>query len=137
MDKAVMEEWVAALRSGKYRQGQSMLRVFDSEQEPPMNRFCCLGVLCDIFSETRTDCSWASCGSCDAFAFGVKGQDFNCKALPDAVRHWADMRSKVGYLYNPESGNQLEDEYSLVYLNDAGCTFKQLADWIERNYEKL
>lgn len=34
-------EWIAALRSGKYTQGRSRLRTAD-------NRFCCLGVACDL-----------------------------------------------------------------------------------------
>lgn len=40
MTRAERDAWVAALRSGKYRQGQDRLR---SE-----SGFCCLGVLCDI-----------------------------------------------------------------------------------------
>ena len=42
-DVDLMDEWVDALRSGKYDQGHGQLR----EQ----NSFCCLGVLCDIYSE--------------------------------------------------------------------------------------
>ena len=33
-------EWVAALRSGKYKQGKGALSTED--------RFCCLGVACEI-----------------------------------------------------------------------------------------
>jgi hypothetical protein len=36
------ERWVAALRSGKYRQGWTRLRNGGS--------FCCLGVLCDLIA---------------------------------------------------------------------------------------
>lgn len=41
IDDDTKARWVAALRSGEYRQGKSLLR--DSE-----DRFCCLGVLADL-----------------------------------------------------------------------------------------
>jgi hypothetical protein len=40
MDAELKAKWVAALRSGEYRQGKHMLRDGD--------RYCCLGVLCSI-----------------------------------------------------------------------------------------
>lgn len=39
--KNLVKKWVAALRSGKYKQGKGVLR---SEK----GNYCCLGVLCDI-----------------------------------------------------------------------------------------
>lgn len=39
--KELKDRWIAALRSGKYKQGQRRLRWFD-------DTFCCLGVLCDV-----------------------------------------------------------------------------------------
>jgi len=36
------DEWVAALRSGKYQQGRGCLLI------PRSNTACCLGVLCDL-----------------------------------------------------------------------------------------
>ena len=41
MDQKVKEAWVAALRSGKYKQGKDALRKLD-------NSFCALGVLYDV-----------------------------------------------------------------------------------------
>lgn len=40
-------KWVAALRSGNYQQGSGDLRHDD--------RFCCLGVLCDLVDPTKWD----------------------------------------------------------------------------------
>lgn len=40
MSKQVIIDWVAALRSGQYQQGEQQLRHGD--------KFCCLGVLRDI-----------------------------------------------------------------------------------------
>ena len=40
MNKEIRDNWVAALRSGKYKQGKSTLMY--------EGKYCCLGVLCDI-----------------------------------------------------------------------------------------
>ena len=45
MDKELKAKWVAALRSGKYKQGQGRLRSVD-------DTFCCLGVLADVEGKT-------------------------------------------------------------------------------------
>lgn len=41
MDKELKAKWVAALRSGKYKQGKGVLRGHS-------NAYCCLGVLCEV-----------------------------------------------------------------------------------------
>lgn len=40
MNQKIKKKWIEALRSGKYKQGKTLLRS--------ANKFCCLGVLCDI-----------------------------------------------------------------------------------------
>ena len=40
MNADVKQKWVAALRSGQYKQGRGRLRQED--------KYCCLGVLCDL-----------------------------------------------------------------------------------------
>ncbi len=41
MKKTLARKWVKALRSGKYEQGFGSIKCAD-------NKFCCLGVLCEI-----------------------------------------------------------------------------------------
>lgn len=48
MNPDVGARWVAALRSGRYRQGTGSLTRFDAEGRP---RHCCLGVLCEVALE--------------------------------------------------------------------------------------
>lgn len=48
MKKSIADKWVRALRSGKYKQGVWMLKSLD--------RFCCLGVLCEIQKIKSDDC---------------------------------------------------------------------------------
>jgi hypothetical protein len=64
MNPEVKARWVAALRSGEYLQGTSTLRIGD--------QFCCLGVLCDIYSAERGGGNWTNHGFVDAYveAFG-------------------------------------------------------------------
>jgi hypothetical protein len=45
MNAELKVKWIAALRSGKYRQGLGRLRGGD-------NSYCCLGVLCDVRDST-------------------------------------------------------------------------------------
>lgn len=44
MDQEIKWRWIKALRSGHYRQGEGMLYENGS--------YCCLGVLCDVQSNT-------------------------------------------------------------------------------------
>jgi hypothetical protein len=41
VNEEIKAQWVQALRSGEYKQGQGALRSDD-------NTYCCLGVLCDL-----------------------------------------------------------------------------------------
>lgn len=41
-DTELTRRWIAALRSGKYKQGRHYLRS-------KTDHFCCLGVLCDLY----------------------------------------------------------------------------------------
>ena len=50
MNKEVKQAWIKALRSGEYEQGTGYLRSED-------NKFCCLGVLCDIMKD-RLGLEW-------------------------------------------------------------------------------
>lgn len=46
VNKDLIRRWVAALRSGEYQQGRHILHG--------TGRFCCLGVLCDIYGLGET-----------------------------------------------------------------------------------
>lgn len=45
MDETIKAKWVAALRSGKYKQGFGFLNYRD--------KYCCLGVLCDVIDSSK------------------------------------------------------------------------------------
>ena len=126
MKKTIAKKWVAALRSGKYKQGREVLHNNKSGKDT----YCCLGVLCDLYQQDRrskkkkmldVDNRWNN--------VCYDGADTH---LPDAVLMWAGMKTKDG------SWDELHCETSLVYLNDEKRNnFKTIASVIEKNVENL
>src|SRR5271165_2259693 len=69
MKKHVMKKWVAALRSGKYKQTRGRLH------NKRGGGYCCLGVLCEI-----------------------SGMEFNPNdgMIPYSVENWSGLRTRKG-----------------------------------------
>jgi len=126
MNPRIKKLWVAALRSGNYKQGIGALRTENDE-------FCCLGVLCDL-AEAEGIGAWeytpleivAEDIDANAWTFVTETTD-NPGILPSEVMQWAGV----------ESGNPVVvDSTTLVKtslsgINDSGGTFDQIADAIE------
>ena len=88
-------KWVAALRSGKYEQCRGDLRRGD--------KFCCLGVACDLIDKD----GWEK----EVGSFGMGWNGYESADLP--------------FILSDESR-------ILVELNDtAGLSFEEIADYIE------
>jgi hypothetical protein len=97
-------KWIAALRSGAYKQGRRNLR-------DDLDNFCCVGVLCDIVNPN----AWSDATHTPVKVF-EKGY---YSILPHSVRE------KVG-------GPLDEDVY--YSMNDrALMTFDEIANYIEAN----
>lgn len=122
MKKEIMQDWVKALRSGEYKQGRESLRSQD--------RYCCLGVLCDLYAKGVEDApEW---DPLDGYM-----NMFTC--LPKGVQDWAEMVS--------QDGQYSEEEARLRYLvidndGDPECSeepksFAEIADIIEARWEEL
>jgi hypothetical protein len=109
MKPEYVKPWVDALRSGKYKQCKSMLRVDGGH--------CCLGVLCDIVGVEWTKES-------DEF-FSINGE---FRVLPREVMEKVGMQTRQGA---PSGGLFLSE------LNDGGKTFAEIADIIEADAEIL
>ena len=108
------KELVEALRSGKYQQGFERLR--------DGNRFCCLGVACDIS------------GLGEWYKFTYLEEKYS---LPDEVIDYYGFNSTGGY-FNIFSENYIEDEdISLIRKNDSGSSFEEIADIIEKEPEGM
>jgi hypothetical protein len=124
MKKSIAKKWVKALRSGAYQQGTYQL-VDENDN------FCCLGVLCNLAVDEGIG-EWVR-GS-GGWVFKTEG-DVDDQVLPLEVRLWAGMSSTAGRI-DGNINNQFE-LCTLVVLNDAGESFKELASIIEKNVEKL
>jgi hypothetical protein len=116
MKEDVKDKWIEALRSGKYKQGNQVLKS-------KSGHFCCLGVLCDISGLSE----WKLEGKDSPFEIY-----FNSNALlPEPVRTWAGLYNIFGRFH---TNAPLE---SLATLNDDGLPFEQIADLIEEFWEEL
>lgn len=136
MNKDIKARWIAALRSGEYKQGQEFLRARRYERVDADNcpiyeeRFCCLGVLCDLYIK-----------EVDVPEEFVKGYqvgspyytyDGHSGVLPDAVQEWAELDSDVGeFRINDDGFSKFQQ---LTKLNDKGKTFEEIADVIEEYF---
>jgi hypothetical protein len=104
ISKELKEAWIKALRSGEYKQGKRWLKKDD--------KFCCLGVLCDVIDGTK----WSKSGS-ELFE--------------------GECYGNAGYSYLPWFENihlteKLQDE--LTTQNDKlDKNFHEIADYIETN----
>lgn len=119
MNKQVKKKWLAALRSGKYHQGQKLLKQVQNKK--PL--YCCLGVLCDLYSKEHKNV-WKPATKLDpANSESYIGEYF---VLPEKVMEWAGLKQR-----NPIIENGISGESSLGEENDRGCTFEEIAKIIE------
>jgi hypothetical protein len=101
MNTKLKAEWIAALRSGKYKQGKTFLR--DS-----VDNYCCLGVLCEVAGEV---------GEHDAVVGGYYYRDTYGTLSSTMLREFgmsANLMSKLIGMNDVER-----------------CSFDTIADYIE------
>lgn len=117
MKKSVMKKWVKALRSGKYEQGIHYLNNGD--------KYCCLGVLCEVLEIKKVKTHYSPLSS--------YGENLPLTtSLPAEAMKLSGLKDSVGEITLPKG------MVSLVVLNDMRKrSFKQIAAFIERNWEKL
>lgn len=103
MDKEIKDKWLAALKSGKYEQGQGRLRS-------SADKYCCFGVLCDILGK-----EW------EMIPGMAVPERWKCEGHagwpPDSVVDG----TKIGQSY----------AQILIELNDGGSSFSEIADFIK------
>ena len=120
MHEGIAEEWVAALRSGEYKQGKDVLA------DTHRTKHCCLGVLCEVAIEKGLEVEVET-------RVGHAVMFDNSKAfLPHTVADWAGMKTRMGEV---EEGSTTV--LSLMAMNDSGHTFGGIADVIEKRWEEL
>jgi hypothetical protein len=120
MNPEIKAKWVAALRSGEYKQGRSKLR-------DEHDNYCCLGVLCDLAAKHGVG-MWKLTDQAD-YTFNV-GRDLSATSLPKAVREWAGTNTNHGDVVLPQTSRTCT-AITCIGLNDTGATFPLIADLIE------
>lgn len=122
MKASIKKLWLKALRSGEYKQGRGGLKKIDLEGN---ERFCCLGVLCDLHAKAH-DLKWTKSRQ------STYGSYFrNTGHLPKAVREWSGIPDDSGRIFN-QNGTL---KTSLAELNDRkNSNFEEVALAIEKHF---
>lgn len=119
MKRAIKKQWVEALRSGKYKQGEGAL-CQDA-------KFCCLGVLVDLYIKEK-GLKWKK--TKESSGMVRRSLDGEELLLPDEIQAWAGLKNSYGSLKKP-----IEDCAALIELNDrAHFKFGQIADVIQKQF---
>lgn len=110
-----IEEWVAALRSGNYKQGKSYLNRYNDKTHT--NEYCCLGVACELGTK-----------------YDLVKKDYDTKKLIysyDSETQYLPS-SLINFLGISLIGNDNDTSISLIFLNDSNNdSFNDIADVIE------
>lgn len=107
MKADLKQSWLVALRSGRYEQGRSYLRSED--------RFCCLGVLCDLVNPE----AWQP-----SITYGSK--------IHDWVTNGSLHSSFPGRALLDDIGLDCDLACKLASWNDTGSSFEEIANKIEQ-----
>lgn len=123
MNPEVKEKWLAALRSGDYRQGTLRLRWKSTAATP--DTFCCLGVLTDLYHKETGKGEWQVGSANDGYIF-KDGEQMDVSGPTPRACYWAGI--------NPDDTNNASVIGRLMGMNDHDRkNFNQIADWIEGN----
>jgi hypothetical protein len=111
------QQWITALRSGKYTQGKGCLHNTEG--------FCCLGVAAKEF--LTDDVVVAEVTDKYDIDYASWSYDTEDEMAPDHVM-------KALGLYDSNGSSRTNDDLMmLTHLNDEGSTFEDIADIIEAN----
>jgi hypothetical protein len=133
--KQLRDEWLKALESGGYKQGQQALCQKSSEG----NRYCCLGVATEIFRRHNPGVLkkvWQHQGGGDVMALYKSESDEDSGVLLSEVKKAFGFRSETGEFRNSILATQAGRDYrawSLVDLNDSGVGFKTIAQVVREH----
>lgn len=131
MKQNIMKKWVKALRSGKYKQGQGVLKQTNGKN---VTYHCCLGVLCELYNEDMTDKKKKTLK--ETRYNGIHRLDKESEHLPIKVQKWAGLSGRIGQFADYDIRNT-DAHPSLADMNDMGCGFKTIANTIKKNWENL
>ena len=135
MNQEIKAKWIAALRSGKYKQGEGCLN--DGH-----GGFCCLGVLCDVqgvewtpgidYGTNKTGKKVMGIVMPADPVFPERGTYVEVGILPDEIRDFVQLPTSTGLIPQDFLTDRKGNFITLTQLNDLEkLTFDQIADVIE------
>jgi hypothetical protein len=116
MRESVKKKWVAALKSGKYKQGKCSLKNTD-------NTYCCLGVLCEVFIDEGNELDVRTTEN------NVVEYNGQTSYPPTAVREWAGICHV--------SGHASSANYCVAAVNDTADSFTPSIEYIEQHWKNM
>ena len=123
MNTDVKLKWIAALRSGEYKQGNGKLRTED-------NKYCCLGVLSDLYNKETGKGQWLEDDG-NAYSFKTNESVYSSSLCTLDVMKWAGIDSSACFVDGLDP--KIYRARTLAYLNDNGTSFKEIAKIIEKH----
>lgn len=115
MRKSVKKLWLAALKSGEYKHGEGRLRYPSTGDPESPERFCCLGVLCDVAKKKGV----------------IKSFTAFSGFLPPKVRKWAGLLPvELTDIDEPKDGTH---ESQIARINDMANDYAPAIAYIENN----
>ena len=129
----IRRRWVAALRSGKYKQITGALRQKYNKggRKSSFEGYCCLGVLCELAVKAKV------IGPPVQNSGGIFIYSGNDSELPQKVREWAGLTTVDGK-FTDEKLREKTKQNDLAGLNDySGKRFRGIASIIESEPEGL
>lgn len=115
MNKQVKDKWIAALRSGKYKQTRGFLG--------DMNGHCCLGVLCEVFADEGNPLSVCMTQQ------NVVSYNGCTRYPPPDVLEWAGLQNNEGRASNAD--------HCVAFVNDDSYSFAPSIDYILQHWENM
>lgn len=124
----IKERWIAALKSGDYEQGRSQLHT--KGELTGNERFCCLGVLCDLAYRDGVVSRRFNLEYHGSAAYGDAddADSWDTAELPYEVMIWAGLEDP-----NPSVIDEHGGHSTLAHLNDnSRKSFHDIAAVIEK-----
>tara|TARA_R100001244_G_scaffold129809_3_gene101490 strand:- start:789 stop:1172 length:384 start_codon:yes stop_codon:yes gene_type:complete len=121
MKSNVKAKWIETLESGRYRQGHDQLKIPGTKNTKA--KYCCLGVLCNIYMKETGKGKWHSDG------YFLLGDIEEETELPRTVKEWAGLnRTNPRININGESHDISELNDGHIFLKRR--SFKEIAQLI-------
>jgi hypothetical protein len=128
MNIQMLTEWVAALRSNDYVQGNLALKRINGS----LVSFCCLGVVQDLYAKKFPDeYEWGGTTFIGKTSGGIQTSSLLNDISKDLLGRCENRTGDIYSLYGRRERGRGGNPVSLMELNDDGFTFSQIADMIE------